>query len=114
MSVSERTREIGVLRALGASRGQIFRLFWTETVLVCLAGGGLGVAAAVLASRAVESWLRDRLPFAPSDPLVRLDPDMALLCLVGAVLLGSVAGFLPAWRAARLSPREAIQAPSGT
>ena len=114
MSVSERTREIGVLRALGASRGDIFRLFWTETVLVCIGGGLLGVVAALLAGRAVESWLRDRLPFAPSDPLVRLDLDVALLCLVGAVLLGSLAGFLPAWRAARLSPREAIRAPSGT
>lgn len=114
MAVSERTREIGVLRALGASPGDVFRLFWIETLLLCLTGGLAGLLAAALASRGIESWLRDRLPFAPADALVRLEPGIAVLCLTGALLLGTLAGFLPAWRASRLSPREAIRAPSGT
>jgi ABC-type lipoprotein release transport system permease subunit len=114
MAVAERTREIGVLRALGASAADVFKLFWLETLLLCLSGGVLGLLGAALASRGIESWLRDRLPFAPSDALVRLEPSIALLCLVGAALLGSVAGFLPAWRAARLTPREAIRSPGGT
>jgi len=113
MAVAERTREIGVLRAIGASASDVFRLFWLETLLLSLGGGVLGLAVAAAASRAVESWLRDRLPFAPADPLVRLEPGIALLCLGGTLLLGSVAGFLPAWRAARLSPREAIRTPAG-
>lgn len=58
MAVSERTREIGVLRAIGASRAQVFRLIWLETLQISLAGGVLGVLTALAASRGVESWLR--------------------------------------------------------
>lgn len=58
-----------------------------------LVGGGLlGLIHAATPSHAIESWLRDRLPFAPADPLVYIEPSIALLCLGGALLLGSVAG----------------------
>lgn len=114
MAVAERTREIGVLRALGASPGDVFLLFWIETLFLCGTGALLGLLAAASGSSTIESWLRDRLPFAPSDTLVRLEPGVMLACLVGTLALGSVAGFLPAWRAARLTPREAIRSPSGT
>ena len=109
MAVTERTREIGILRAIGASRGDVFRLFWLETLQVCLPGGVAGVAGAFAASRAVEAWLRARLPFAPTDTLIQVEPWVVLACLGGVVLLGSMAGFLPAWRAARLEPMEAIR-----
>lgn len=114
MAVAERVREIGVLRALGASPGDVFRLFWLETLLICTTGAVVGLGAAALASRGVEAWLRNRLPFAPADALVQLEPGVVVLCFAGTLLLGSVAGFLPAWRAARLTPREAIRSPSGT
>lgn len=109
MAVTERTREIGVMRALGASPGDVFRLFWLETVQVCLAGGVLGVAAAFAASRGIEALLRARLPFAPSDGLLGWDWRVAATCVTCGIALGSVAGFFPAWRAARLSPIEAIR-----
>lgn len=109
MAVSERTREIGVMRAVGASAGDVFRLIWLETVQVCLAGGVAGVLVAMLGARSLETWLRGQLPFTPSGRLVQLEPMVMLACLAGAALLGSVAGLLPAWRAARLSPIEAIR-----
>jgi putative ABC transport system permease protein len=109
MAVAERTREIGVMRALGASRGDIFRLFWLQTLQVCLVGGTAGILAAALGARIVEAWVRARLPFAPTDALLGWEWPMALLCLASAVLLGSMAGLLPAWRAARLSPMEAMR-----
>jgi putative ABC transport system permease protein len=109
MAVTERTREIGVLRAVGASPADIFRMIWLETVQVCLAGGVAGVLIAALSAPRVETWLRDRLPFAPSGALVHTEPGVVLACLGGALVLGSVAGLLPAWRAARLSPIEAIR-----
>ena len=109
MAVTERTREIGVLRAVGASPVDVFRLIWLETVQVCLLGGVVGVLLAVLGSRGIERWLRDRLPFAPTDTLMQPELGVALACVVAALLLGGVAGLLPAWRAARLSPVEAIR-----
>ena len=109
MSVAERTREIGIMRALGASRGDVFRLIWLETVQNCALGGLVGVALAFVLSRGVEGWLRSRLPFAPADPLIRWDWWVAAACVAGAVLLGSFVALLPASRAAELSPMEAMR-----
>lgn len=109
MAVSERTREIGVLRAVGASKGDIFWLIWLEALEVCFAGGILGLLGGLLGAQSVESWLRARLPFSPTTPLVQAEPMVILICLFGAALLGSLSGLLPAWRASRLSPVESIR-----
>jgi putative ABC transport system permease protein len=109
MSVTERTREIGVMRAVGASRGNVFLLTWLETVLLCVLGGVAGLVMAAAASAGVEQWLRERLPFAPSGALVHFEPLIMLCCLLAALALGTFAGLLPAWRAARLSPIEAMR-----
>jgi ABC-type lipoprotein release transport system permease subunit len=111
MAVAERTREIGVMRALGAGRGDIFCLWWVEALQVCLVGGALGVLIAFCAARSIETWLRAQLPFAPSDALVQWQWSLAGFCLLCALALGSLAAFIPAWRAARLVPREAIHSP---
>jgi len=68
---------------------------------------------AAAGGRSVEAWLRARLPFAPTDALVRPELGTPLLCILGAILLGFAAGSLPAWRAARLSPVEAISTAGG-
>jgi putative ABC transport system permease protein len=109
MAVAERTREIGVFRALGASRSQIFRLFWLETLQVCLAGAFGGVILAYLASTTVESWLRSKLPFTPTEPFIQFQGWIAAVCVAAAVVLGTLAGFLPAWRATLLAPTEAMR-----
>lgn len=113
IAVAERTREIGVMRAIGASRGNIFRLVWLETIQVCFSGAIVGVVVAFLASRGVETWVRSKLPFAPTDALVRWEWWIATACLACAVLLGSLAGFLPAWRAAQVLPIIAIRSAGG-
>jgi putative ABC transport system permease protein len=114
MAVAERTREIGVMRALGASTGDIFCLIWLETVQVCLVGCAVGLCSAFLASRSVESWLRARLPFAPTDPLLRWEWVVVAACFGCALVLGSLAGFLPAWKASRLSPMAAMRSCPGS
>ena len=113
LAVAERTREIGTMRALGAGRANIFRLFSLETLQVCLAGGGVGVLGAFAASRFLEAWLRDRLPFTPTEGFIHWDWALAALCLGCALGLGSLAGFLPAWHATRLSPMEAVRTQAG-
>ena len=113
MAVAERTREIGVLRAIGASRAHVFRLVWLETTQVCISGAIIGVGIAFLASRGVESWIRSKLPFAPAGTLIQWDWLIAAACLLCALALGSLAGFLPAWRAASVSPMTAIRASGG-
>ncbi len=109
MSVVERTREIGTMRAIGASRPDIFRLFWMEAIQVSAVGGVIGSALAYASSRAVELWLRARLPFAPTDVLLGWEWGVAGGCLVGAILVGSIAGLLPAWRASCLTPIDAMR-----
>ena len=104
MSVSERKGELGIMRAIGASRGDVFRLICLEAIQMCFAGALAGVLLASICSQQVEMWLRSRLPFSPSDALLRWNWKVAAACIGGAALLGVIAALLPASRAARLSP----------
>jgi putative ABC transport system permease protein len=100
VSVSERTREVGLLKALGAGRGQILAAFLAEAVLISTAGGLLGLGlgwAAVLALVAVY-------PALPASP-----PVWAVAAAFGlSVAVGAVFGVLPARRATRLDPVTAL------
>ncbi len=109
MSVFERTREIGVMKALGASAFDIFKIIWTETVILCFAGGIVGAVVAELAGRIVEMVIRANLPYAPAGRLVIILPSMLGLSLLSACVMGFLAGTYPAFRAARMKPVEAIR-----
>jgi predicted permease len=98
--VSQRTREIGVRVALGATRGDVLRLIVGQGIGLAVVGGALGLAGALAATRVLRSLLYD---VAPSDP-VTLVAIMALL--VVAVVLAS---WLPARRAAGVHPAEALR-----
>lgn len=113
MAVSARTREIGILRAIGASRAEVFKLFWMETLFVCLAGSVVGIAAASLGSAALEEWLRGRLPFAPTGPMLSWQWWIAGASVACGLALGTVAALLPASRAAGLPPSEAMRSAGG-
>lgn len=108
MSVFERTREIGVLRAVGWRRGRILRMIAGEALALALIGGllgvGLGLGLTTLASLspAVASMLQGVFTI-----------DMFVQALVIALLLGVIGGVYPAWRAARLAPIDAMRAESG-
>jgi putative ABC transport system permease protein len=109
MSVFERTREIGVMKAMGASGFDVFRIIWSETALICVLGGFFGNIMAVFGAGAVESVIRRLMPYAPSGPLVLLAPNIILLSFCGAVVLGLVAGVYPALKACLLKPVESIR-----
>ena len=109
MSVHERTGEIGVLKAVGAGRAQIFRLVWLETLLVSLAGAVPGSVLAAVAARLTDAALRGLLNIGVTQPLVRITPGLLGWAILGAVALGLVAGIWPAARASALRPVEAIR-----
>lgn len=109
MSVFERTQEIGVMRAVGASRMGIFRILWNETIIICAMGGVIGNIVAILGGAGVEFLVRKTLPYAPKGELILVTPELMVLSIVGATLLGLVSGIYPAYRASKVSPKEAIR-----
>ncbi|MBN2209443.1 MAG: ABC transporter permease [Candidatus Coatesbacteria bacterium] len=109
MSVFERTQEIGVMKAIGASKLDIFCLIWMETVIMCGLGGLLGNIGALLGGKVVERIVKSLLPYAPGGQIVLITPTALLISLVGAILLGLVAGIYPALRASSMRPIEAIR-----
>lgn len=113
MAVFERTKEIGMMKAIGASGRDVFALIWIETILVCTVGGLLGIGLALVSARGVEWFLRhtlaSRFALLPSSLLIGISPRVILLCVGLAVGLGVLAGFYPAWRASAVKPIEAIR-----
>jgi putative ABC transport system permease protein len=99
-SVAERTREVGIRRALGATRRDIAAHFLTESSLLTAAGGVLGALLGL-----VGSLLIQRLAGWPT----ALSPGMLLLSLLTALAVGIGFGFYPAWEAAHLQPMEALR-----
>lgn len=104
MSVVERTREIGVLRALGWHRGRILRLILGEAILLGLLGGGLGVGFAFLVT-----GLLQQLPGLGQAMTPIWAWDVFLRASVVALLLGGLGGVYPAYRATLLQPVEALR-----
>ena len=104
MSVFERTREIGILRAMGWNRGQVVILIQLEASVLGLGGGIIGIAVGWFALHLLAS-----LPQTASIVTASFSLPLLAEALVIAVLAGLIAGALPAWRGARLSPVEALR-----
>lgn len=98
VSVAERTREIGIRKAIGAKRRTILIQFLAEASGICLFGGFIGLAIAVPCT----FLLQKVMPAALSFPIIGI-------ALAVSLVTGVVSGFLPAWRAARLDPVEALR-----
>jgi putative ABC transport system permease protein len=110
VSVFERTREIGVMKALGASSFDVFKIVWSETVIVCALGGLAGVILAISGSGLTAKVIRGMLPYAPQGELVLIKGEFVWMALLAAIVVGLIAGTYPAWRASRMKPVEAIRA----
>tara|TARA_R110002020_G_scaffold157133_1_gene339560 strand:- start:1214 stop:3163 length:1950 start_codon:yes stop_codon:yes gene_type:complete len=100
VSVSERTKEIGIRMAVGARRGDILRQFLIEAVLVCFVGGAAGVGLSFV----LGSLLTAAMPGAT----VAYSVESMVLAIASASLIGVIFGFMPARSAARMDPVEAL------
>lgn len=108
ISVLERTQQIGLMKALGASRRDIGRLFRYEAAWVGLLGGALGVLGAWGAGIALNPVISEKLGFGDHKLLVFV-PEHAAAVVVGLMLVAIIAGWLPSRKAAKLDPIEALR-----
>jgi putative ABC transport system permease protein len=128
-SVRERTKEIGILKAIGLSNWNVMSQFMIEGMLIGLIGGVTGVLIGSMAAPFFYSFLSPQLnlfggtqqmqrPFPTQTPsiigtqsysTVALTPQLILLALCAAAILGTLGSLYPAWRASRISPIEALR-----
>jgi putative ABC transport system permease protein len=100
VSVTERTREIGLRMALGARRSDIRNQFLIESAVLCLIGGAIGLALAILLARIFEKVAEWPAP---------IGPGIVVFALTFSAIVGVLFGAYPAYRASRLSPIEALR-----
>jgi ABC-type antimicrobial peptide transport system permease subunit len=100
VSVTERTREIGLRMAVGARSGDILKQFLVEAVLLCLLGGVVGIVIGILVTlgvRLLKGWATE------------ISIPAILLSVAVSAVVGVAFGFYPAWKASRLDPIEALR-----
>jgi putative ABC transport system permease protein len=104
MSVLERVREIGILRAVGWRKNRVVRMVLGEAMILSLLGAGLGIAAAVVGMQALT-----HLPAVNGFLTGTIAPMVMVQGLLIALVVGLLGGVYPAWRASRLLPTEAVR-----
>lgn len=110
MSVQERTREIGLMKAMGMSSGRVFTLFSVEAVFIGFLGSAIGALIAIVAGTAISRALSGSLlADLPGLNLIAFDPVSIALVILVVMLIAFLAGTLPAARAARADPVESLR-----
>jgi len=110
MSVQERTREIGLMKAMGMGSGSVFALFSTEAAFIGLLGSLIGSAAAIALGTVVSHALaRGPLSDLAGLQILSFAPGPVALVIVLVMAIAFIAGTLPAWRAARQNPIDSLR-----
>lgn len=110
MSVQERTREIGLMKAMGMGSGRVFSLFSLEAIFIGLLGSALGAVVAIGVGTAVSAQLATSLfSDLPGLQLIAFDPVSIVVTTLAVMGIAFLAGTLPAARAARADPVESLR-----
>lgn len=109
MAIFERTQEIGMMRAIGASRFDIFRIIINETSIMTSTGGIAGIIFSVIGSGIIEGLVRRFMPYVPSGDMIDFEPLLAALCILFSLCIGVLSGIYPAYKASKITPVEAIK-----
>ncbi len=104
-SVLERTKDIGIMKAIGARNSDILQIFLMESGLIGLVGGVLGIALGTAGALLLGSFSRQ----AGFVLLVEIEPGVLLFGLLFALALGIISGILPAYQASKMKPVEALR-----
>ncbi len=108
ITVKERTREIGLMKATGATQGGVLKLFLTESIFICLIGALLGIAAGIGLAELFNRLTVALFDLSEPIPLVFV-LDWYAIAVVTGILVGMISGLYPAWQAARVNPIEALR-----
>lgn len=108
ITVKERTREIGVMKATGATQGGVLRLFLTEAVFICVLGAIFGIVGGIGLAELFNRFTASILNFDGQIPLVLVWSWYGIAVATG-IIVGIVSGIYPAWQAARVNPIEALR-----
>lgn len=98
VSVTERTKEIGIRKAIGAKTWSILLQFLTESAVICLIGGIIGLMISFPLSLIINQFLPTSMPL-----------EVVILALLISAVVGIISGFLPAWKASRLNPVDSLR-----
>jgi putative ABC transport system permease protein len=100
VSVTERTKEIGIRKAIGAKRRAILLQFLTEAVALCIVGSIIGLIVSYILVLVVSNMM---------DLEATMPVAVVFIALFVSVIVGVISGFLPAYRAAKMDPVEALR-----
>lgn len=109
ISVLERTREIGLMKALGMRGRSVSRLFQFEAAWIGFLGGIIGAAIAVVAGTALNPWITEQLKIGEGNYILIFELVPIIIMIISLVAIAMLAGWFPARKAAKLDPIEALR-----